>query len=167
MSNARDDKDRLQHNKNNEFSEAVVAPSEEIGEMHFSTENYTTAIEYFQRALDSQDLRNFPDRYRLHLRISDCHRQKGRHREAQARHSCAQESGAGGQRAGKRDHQAGAAHEVQVEGKEPADDRYEEHSATETGDHRNDAEQKRDDKEQQRPDPPLQGGDGSALRVGP
>lgn len=84
MSNARDDKDRLQHNKKHQFSRAVFAPSEEIGEMHLSTENYSTAIEYFQRALESPDLSDFPDRYRLLLRISDCHRQKGRHREAQS-----------------------------------------------------------------------------------
>jgi transcriptional regulator with GAF, ATPase, and Fis domain/tetratricopeptide (TPR) repeat protein len=83
MSNARDDKDRLQQNKKKEFSKSVIAPGEEIGEMHFSTENYSTAIEYFQRALDSPDLRDYPDRYRLLLRLSDCHRHKGRHREAQ------------------------------------------------------------------------------------
>ncbi len=82
MSNARDDKDRLQQNKNQEFSESIIAPSEEIGEMHFSTENYSTAIEYFQKALASRDLKDFPDRHRLLLRISDCHRHKGRYREA-------------------------------------------------------------------------------------
>jgi transcriptional regulator with GAF, ATPase, and Fis domain len=83
MSNARDDKDRLQHNGKNDFSKSIYAPSEEIGEMHFSTENYSTAIEYFQEALKTPDLKDFPDRYRLLLRVSDCHRQKGRHRESQ------------------------------------------------------------------------------------
>jgi len=82
MSNARDDRDRLQHNKKKEISDSVIAPSEEIGEMHFSTENYSTAIEYFQKALSLPDLRDYPDRYRLLLRVSDCHRHKGRHREA-------------------------------------------------------------------------------------
>ncbi len=84
MSNARDDKDRLQQNRKNEFSKSIVAPSEEIGEMHFSTENYSTAMEYFQEALKTPDLKDFPDRYRLLLRVSDCHRHKGRHRESQA-----------------------------------------------------------------------------------
>ncbi|MDH3216928.1 MAG: sigma 54-interacting transcriptional regulator [Candidatus Krumholzibacteria bacterium] len=83
MSNARDDKDRLQHNRKQEFSESVIAPSEEIGEMHFSTENYSTAIEYFQKALSAQNLKDYPDCYRLVLRISDCHRHKGRYKEAQ------------------------------------------------------------------------------------
>lgn len=84
MSNARDDSERLQHNRKREFSESIIAPSEEIGEMHFSTENYSTAIEYFDRALGSPDLKDYPDRYRLLLRLSDCHLQKGRHREAQS-----------------------------------------------------------------------------------
>jgi two-component system NtrC family response regulator len=83
MSNARDDSERLQHNRKKEFSESIIAPSEEIGEMHFSTENYSTAIEYFERALSPSDLPDYPDRYRLLLRLSDCHRHKGRHREAQ------------------------------------------------------------------------------------
>ncbi len=81
MSNARDDKDRLQQNRK-KFSEPIVAPSAEVGEMHFSTENYSTAIEYFQEALKTPELKNFPDRYRLLLRVSDCHRHKGRHRES-------------------------------------------------------------------------------------
>jgi transcriptional regulator with GAF, ATPase, and Fis domain/tetratricopeptide (TPR) repeat protein len=52
--------------------------------MHFSTENYTTAIEYFENALQAPDLKDFPDRYRLLLRVGDCFRNKGDYRTAQA-----------------------------------------------------------------------------------
>jgi len=51
--------------------------------MHFSTENYSTAAEYFERALESSDLKDFPDRFRLYLNIGDCHRKKGSYADAQ------------------------------------------------------------------------------------
>ena len=82
MSNARDDRDRLQHNRKRKGSESILTASEEIGQMHFSTENYTTAIEYFQEALKSSELKDYPDRYRLFLRLCDCHRKKGDYRGA-------------------------------------------------------------------------------------
>ena len=82
MSDARDDKDGLKHNKRGKSSESVFSPSEEIGQMHFATENYSTAIEYFTKALESPDLKDFPDRFRIQLRIGDCHRKKGNYREA-------------------------------------------------------------------------------------
>ena len=82
MSDARDDKDGLKHNKRGKSSESVFSPNEEIAQMHFSTENYTTAIEYFTKALESPDLKDFPDRFRIQLRIGDCHRKKGNYREA-------------------------------------------------------------------------------------
>jgi DNA-binding NtrC family response regulator/tetratricopeptide (TPR) repeat protein len=81
MSNARDDKDGLKHN-GRWRSESVVSPGEEIGQMHFSTENYSTAIEYFTKALESPDLKDFPDRFRIYLRLGDCYRKKGNYKEA-------------------------------------------------------------------------------------
>jgi transcriptional regulator with GAF, ATPase, and Fis domain/Tfp pilus assembly protein PilF len=82
MSNARDDKDGLKHNGRWRKSESVVSPSEEIGQMHYSTENYSTAIEYFTKALESPDLKDFPDRFRIYLRLGDCYRRKGNYKEA-------------------------------------------------------------------------------------
>ncbi len=82
MSNARDDKDGLKRNPQGRHPESILSPSEEIGQMHYSTENYSTAIEYFTKALESPDLKDFPDRFRIYLRIADCHRKKGKTREA-------------------------------------------------------------------------------------
>jgi transcriptional regulator with GAF, ATPase, and Fis domain len=82
MSNARDDNDRRKSNPRSGHQESILSPSEEIGQMHYSTENYSTAIEYFGKALESPDLKDFPDRFRILLRISDCHRKKGNAREA-------------------------------------------------------------------------------------
>jgi transcriptional regulator with GAF, ATPase, and Fis domain/Tfp pilus assembly protein PilF len=50
--------------------------------MHYSTENYSTAIEYFTKALEFPDLKDFPDRFRICLRIGDCYRKKGHYKEA-------------------------------------------------------------------------------------
>lgn len=83
MSNARDDKDRVHHNRKRDAARSTFAPSEEIGEMHFSTENYSIAAEYFENALAVSDLTDFPDRYRLLLRVGDCHRAKGDIRRSQ------------------------------------------------------------------------------------
>ncbi|MBP2681333.1 MAG: hypothetical protein H6Q78_1196 [Candidatus Krumholzibacteriota bacterium] len=82
MSDARDDKDGVKHNQRGKYSESVFSPNEEIAQMHFSTENYSTAIEYFTKALETPDLKDFPDRFRIYLRIGDCHRRKGNYREA-------------------------------------------------------------------------------------
>ena len=85
MSNARDDRDRLEPDKNSKKrrnAAFVVTPSEEIGQMHFSSENYSTALEYFQKALRASDLKDFPDRFRLNLRVGDCYRQRGNYRDA-------------------------------------------------------------------------------------
>ncbi|MEE9271396.1 MAG: sigma 54-interacting transcriptional regulator [Candidatus Krumholzibacteria bacterium] len=83
MSNARDDRDRLQHNRKKRSTESIYAPSEEVGLMHLATENYSTAIEYFQEALQSPDLNDTPDRYRILLHIGDCYRSKGNYKQAQ------------------------------------------------------------------------------------
>ncbi|HEU4364756.1 MAG TPA: sigma 54-interacting transcriptional regulator, partial [Candidatus Krumholzibacteria bacterium] len=45
--------------------------------MHFATENFSTALEYFRGALEQPDLPDYPDRFRLLMRISDCHRKRG------------------------------------------------------------------------------------------
>lgn len=85
MSNARDDRDWLDHNsKGGEQSpESVFSPAEEIGNMHFSSENFSTALEYFHKALKSVEKTADPDRFRILLRISDCYRHKGNYAEAQ------------------------------------------------------------------------------------
>ena len=82
MPNARDDKDRLQHNKKRKHAESVFSPLEEIGDMHFAAENYSTAIEYFHKALDAPELKDYPDRFRLLCLLGDCHRRKGGIKEA-------------------------------------------------------------------------------------
>ncbi len=85
MSNARDDRDWLKNNSEGDMParESVYSPSEEIGSMHYSSENFSTALEYFHKALESVEKTADPDRFRLLLRISDCHRQKGNYTESQ------------------------------------------------------------------------------------
>jgi len=51
--------------------------------MHYATENFSTALEYFQKALGSPDGSPYPDKFRLLLRISDCHRKRGQYADAQ------------------------------------------------------------------------------------
>lgn len=85
MSNARDDRDWLENNSEREghTSESVVSPAEEIANMHFSSENFSTALEYFHKALDSAEDSADHDKFRILLKICDCHRQKGDYAEAQ------------------------------------------------------------------------------------
>ena len=85
MSNARDDRDWLEKNsdRDGQTSESVVSPAEEIANMHFSSENFSTALEYFHKALKSADLTTDHDKLRILLKICDCHRQKGDYSEAQ------------------------------------------------------------------------------------
>jgi transcriptional regulator with GAF, ATPase, and Fis domain/Tfp pilus assembly protein PilF len=52
--------------------------------MHYSTENYTTALEYYSKALNSNQISTYPDQFRILLRMSDCHRKKGNCSEARA-----------------------------------------------------------------------------------
>jgi transcriptional regulator with GAF, ATPase, and Fis domain len=78
MSDAREDKDWQGRNQDRDNGKkSVSSPDEEIGLMHYSTENYTTALEYLARALESPEISNYPDRFRILLRISDCYRKKG------------------------------------------------------------------------------------------
>jgi two-component system NtrC family response regulator len=84
MSNARDDREWLENDRSGKRGpKSVYSPSEEIGEMHYATENFSTALEYFQKALSSPDIAPYPDRFRLLLRISDCHRKRGQYADAQ------------------------------------------------------------------------------------
>jgi len=54
------------------------APEEELGDMHLATENYSIALEYYERALNKIHANPRPDDLlRLYLKISDCYRKKG------------------------------------------------------------------------------------------
>ena len=77
MSDARDEREWLEKERRDQAKGSVCSPGEEIGEMHFAAENFTTALEYFCGALERPDLTTFPDRFRLLLRVSDCHRKRG------------------------------------------------------------------------------------------
>lgn len=87
MSNARDDREWLENNARGASQGgqpgSTCSPAEEIGEMHFATENFSTALEYFQKALSSSEIAPYPDKFRLLLRISDCHRKRGQYADAQ------------------------------------------------------------------------------------
>ncbi len=76
MSDARDEREWLEKDRREPSRGSVVSPSEEIGEMHFATENFSTALEYFCGALEQPELVE-ADRFRLLLRVSDCHRKRG------------------------------------------------------------------------------------------
>ena len=76
MSDARDEREWLEKDKRDSSRGSVVSPNEEIGEMHFATENFSTALEYFCGALEQPGLVE-ADQFRLLLRVSDCHRKRG------------------------------------------------------------------------------------------
>jgi transcriptional regulator with GAF, ATPase, and Fis domain/tetratricopeptide (TPR) repeat protein len=75
MSDARDEREWLEEHREPSRG-SVASPNEEIGEMHFATENFSTALEYFCGALEHPGLVE-ADRFRLLLRVSDCHRRRG------------------------------------------------------------------------------------------
>jgi transcriptional regulator with PAS, ATPase and Fis domain/tetratricopeptide (TPR) repeat protein len=77
MSDARDEREWLKKERRDEAHESIYSPVEEIGEMHFNAENFTTALEYFIKAQDRPEAPAYPDRFRILLRISDCHRRRG------------------------------------------------------------------------------------------
>jgi transcriptional regulator with GAF, ATPase, and Fis domain len=76
MSDARDEREWLKKERDG-TRESIYSPAEEIGEMHFNAENFTTALEYFTNALERPELTPYPERFRLLLRVSDCHRKRG------------------------------------------------------------------------------------------
>ncbi|MDD3642955.1 MAG: sigma 54-interacting transcriptional regulator [Candidatus Krumholzibacteria bacterium] len=56
---------------------------EELGDMHLSTENYSVALEYYEKALRKVQAEGpSADLVRLYQKISDCYRKKGMLREA-------------------------------------------------------------------------------------
>jgi transcriptional regulator with GAF, ATPase, and Fis domain/tetratricopeptide (TPR) repeat protein len=59
--------------------------------MHFGAENFSTALEYFHTALNGPGISAFPDKFRLLVRISDCHRKKGKYSDAARYLSAARE----------------------------------------------------------------------------
>src|SRR5688572_15612077 len=77
MSDARDEREWLKKERRDDARESVFSPGEEVGEMHYNAENFTTALEYFTHELIRPDLTPFPERFRLLLRVSDCHRKRG------------------------------------------------------------------------------------------
>ncbi len=72
--------------------------AEELGDVHFSTENYSVALEYYMQVLQENANWNSVDIIRIYRKISDCYRKKGMLSEAMAfledaRLHCADESG--------------------------------------------------------------------------
>ena len=69
--------------KKSEPKYKTVGSEEELGDMHFSTENYSVALEYYEKALQKIHLSPQPaDLLRIYRKISDCYVQKGLFREA-------------------------------------------------------------------------------------
>jgi len=61
----------------------AVGTEEELGDMHLSTENYSVALEYYERALQKIHLSPHPpELLRIYRKISDCYSKKGLLREA-------------------------------------------------------------------------------------
>ena len=62
-----------------------LTSEEELGDMHFSTENYSVALEYYERGLQKSHPNATPsDLVRVYRKISDCYYKKGLLREAMA-----------------------------------------------------------------------------------
>jgi DNA-binding NtrC family response regulator/tetratricopeptide (TPR) repeat protein len=62
-----------------------LTSEEELGDMHFSTENYSVALEYYERGLQqSHPNATSSDLVRIYRKISDCYYKKGLLREAMA-----------------------------------------------------------------------------------
>ncbi len=62
-----------------------LTSEEELGDMHFSTENYSVALEYYERGLQKSHTTATPsDLVRVYRKISDCYYKKGLLREAMA-----------------------------------------------------------------------------------
>jgi DNA-binding NtrC family response regulator/tetratricopeptide (TPR) repeat protein len=60
-----------------------LTSEEELGDMHFSTENYSVALEYYEKALQKSHAATIPtDLVRVYRKISDCYYKKGLLREA-------------------------------------------------------------------------------------
>jgi len=77
-------KDDFEYEKKKSQSKCkVVGPEEELGDMHFSTENYSVALEYYEKALQKIHGNPHPSELlRIYRKISDCYVQKGLLHEA-------------------------------------------------------------------------------------
>jgi transcriptional regulator with GAF, ATPase, and Fis domain len=77
-------KDEFEYDKKkpqNKFK--TVCSEEELGDMHLSTENYSVALEYYEKALQKIHVNpQSTDLLRLYRKISDCYSKKGLLREA-------------------------------------------------------------------------------------
>jgi DNA-binding NtrC family response regulator/tetratricopeptide (TPR) repeat protein len=61
----------------------TIGTEEELGDMHLSTENYSVALEYYERALQKIHLSpQPPELLRIYRKISDCYSKKGLLHEA-------------------------------------------------------------------------------------
>jgi transcriptional regulator with GAF, ATPase, and Fis domain/Tfp pilus assembly protein PilF len=61
----------------------AIGSEEELGDMHLSTENYSVALEYYERALQKVHVNPHPSELlRIYRKISDCYSKKGLLREA-------------------------------------------------------------------------------------
>jgi len=76
MSDARGKREWLENERRKPTREPVPSSPQEIGEIHFAAENFSTALDYFGKALEQPGLAH-SDRFRLLLRVSDCHRRRG------------------------------------------------------------------------------------------
>ena len=84
MSNARDDRDRSGRIPGDGTpGVGSAAATEEIAWVHYSAGNLTAALEYFHDALQSPEIQAYPDRFRIFLSISDCHRLRGEFTETE------------------------------------------------------------------------------------
>lgn len=76
-------KDGFEYRKRPQPNFRAVCSEEELGDMHLSTENYSVALEYYEKALQKIHLAPQPaDLFRIYRKISDCYRKKGLLREA-------------------------------------------------------------------------------------
>ena len=77
-------KDEFEYGKKrpqNKFK--TIGSEEELGDMHLSTENYSVALEYYEKALQKIHINPQPtDLLRIYRKISDCYSKKGLLREA-------------------------------------------------------------------------------------
>jgi transcriptional regulator with GAF, ATPase, and Fis domain/Flp pilus assembly protein TadD len=84
MPDDRQGKDEFDYDKKkSEPKYKTIGSEEELGDMHFSTENYSVALEYYEKALQKIHLSPHPaELLRIYRKISDCYVQKGLFREA-------------------------------------------------------------------------------------
>ncbi len=62
-----------------------LTTEEELGDMHFSTEHYSVALEYYEKALQKSHITAIPsDLVRFYRKISNCYYKKGLLRESMA-----------------------------------------------------------------------------------